>query len=941
MSLTLGLNTALSGLMTNQRGLDVISQNVVNVNTKGYTRKVMNPESRVLDGKGAGVQDGGVTRMVNEGLLKDLRRQSSNLGKLEAEQRFYPRIDDMFGEVADNTSIAHGLNSLNEAFEVLSSQADKPSTQWGTVQTGQDVAEQLRSMTDQLQHLRLEADGEIEATVNLINQKITDIHDINQKIVKNSAVSTGTTDLEDKRDTLVTDLAQLVDLQYFKRNDGGVVVYTSSGQMLLDNQPQLLSYSATSNIDAWMTAAGGQFGKISVDGGATDLAPEVVGGELRAFLNMRDKVIPDMQATIDEIAVRMKETINQAHNRGTSLPNVANYYQGTRIFAQQPSIVPNANETAGVIYQNGASIDSTAYTSLDIAADVTKPWRATMTAPGTSPFDATNFAVGRTFTLSGAEDTANDGTYRVTGWTSVDLITVEKVNTPQTMQLTGTGDVVIATFDSDGNQLKRTTLNAVMQDDYTAAYGGAPGTNRSITDFASKTSHGNWSINEVSAHVESWLMSQGYASAEVNLDGDGKMVVDLGETDKSLVFRDQGTSAAGNDAADTTIAFDVNGDGATDQTIEGFANFFGLNDFYTAASKNFIFDSAVQSASFATSRSRDLTIYDTTGKLGDTMTIPVNSSLEDIATRINAHTRSTESAALDSLNDAWTTSTAATVSVTDSSGNAITPVVIPAGAVTLEQLAGLLTSNTVTGSVVIEGATRRLRLTDNRGEPLTMTISGGNFAAGGTLGTALDMVQKQRISAGVVPEGAGYRLRLVHSGGDEVYASSTLDGQGNNLLSDIDFKRGASRFGELLNVRSDILIAPEKMGRGAMQWNDDKDQYYLSEGDNTTAIGMAAAMTTKIDMDSAGGIYSGKYTLSEFAASSISVVVSEAQHSTDQLDYQTKLNESLNFQNSSYSGVNIDEEVSAMIDFQQAYSASAKVITVLQEMLDTLINIMR
>jgi flagellar hook-associated protein FlgK len=45
MSLNLALSTAISGLSTAQAGLDVISNNIANVNTEGYTRKVFNPES--------------------------------------------------------------------------------------------------------------------------------------------------------------------------------------------------------------------------------------------------------------------------------------------------------------------------------------------------------------------------------------------------------------------------------------------------------------------------------------------------------------------------------------------------------------------------------------------------------------------------------------------------------------------------------------------------------------------------------------------------------------------------------------------------------------------------------------------------------------------------------------------------------------------------------
>lgn len=931
MSLTLGLNTALSGLLTSQRALDTIAQNVTNVNTKGYVRKVMNQESRVLNGYGAGVQVGSVTRAVNEGLLKDIRKQTANLGRLEAEQLYYPRIDDLFGNVADNTSIAHKMNDLYEAFETLGGQVNKPSIQWSTVQSAQDTAELLDRMTEQLQSLRLEADREVETTVQLINDKLAAIHDLNQKIVKNGAVSTGTTDLEDKRDLVMTELASLIDIQYYKRQDGSMIVYTNSGEMLVDNQDQPLSYSANSQIDAWMTSSGGQFNKISVAGGSADLGPLVQGGKLRALLDMRDKKVTDLQASLDEMAVTLREEINQVHNRGTSYPNVSYRYEGTRTFAKQGNVVPNAADTsADLIF--GTSTISPA--TMSIGADTTNPWQTTMTAAA-GTFSA--LSAGATFSLTDAEDSANNGTYRVVSVSGTgDSITVEKVNPRQTMQLSGTEDVAITIFDQNGEQAYTTTLNEIMKTNYSGSYTAATvGSGRSLSDFAAKGDHDQWAINEVSAHLEGWLRSLGpsYSGASVNLDANGKMIIDTGVTTQSLAFRDQTTSAGGAAAADATIKFDVDGDGNSDQTVKGFSNFFGLNDFFVSTTQNSIYDSTILPSTFKTTAARDLTILDSTGQLGRSMSFPAGSTLESIADTINQSTRTTESALM-GAGASFNLTTAATITVATGNGTVATATVGP-GAVTLEQIAGALTKGSVVGSVVQDGSGYRLRLHSTAGEELTVSMSGGTMS-GGTLESSLGMAKQQHISASVVPEGSGYRLRIVDAENKEVFLTSSDDINGGDLLSEIGLGPAATRQAGTMSVRSDLMTAPEKMSRGSMQWNADLGKYYLSEGDNSTVLDLAATMNAKRAMSSAGGLYAGNYSLSEYAAATISLVTSDAQYSADTLEYQATLNQSLDFQYTSFSGVNLDEEVSSMIDYQQAYSATAKVITVLQEMLETL-----
>ena len=66
MSLTLALNNALSGLRVNQQSLAVLAQNIANANTEGYTRKVVDQSSVVIDGVGSGVRVDDISRKVDQ-----------------------------------------------------------------------------------------------------------------------------------------------------------------------------------------------------------------------------------------------------------------------------------------------------------------------------------------------------------------------------------------------------------------------------------------------------------------------------------------------------------------------------------------------------------------------------------------------------------------------------------------------------------------------------------------------------------------------------------------------------------------------------------------------------------------------------------------------------------------------------------------------------------
>lgn len=62
------------------------------------------------------------------------------------------------------------------------------------------------------------------------------------------------------------------------------------------------------------------------------------------------------------------------------------------------------------------------------------------------------------------------------------------------------------------------------------------------------------------------------------------------------------------------------------------------------------------------------------------------------------------------------------------------------------------------------------------------------------------------------------------------------------------------------------------------------------------------------------------------------------KHSDDMIDNQLLVSQQIYMKKESVSGVSMNEEVTDMIKFQQSYNANAKVISVVSEMLDTLIN---
>jgi flagellar hook-associated protein 1 len=90
-----------------------------------------------------------------------------------------------------------------------------------------------------------------------------------------------------------------------------------------------------------------------------------------------------------------------------------------------------------------------------------------------------------------------------------------------------------------------------------------------------------------------------------------------------------------------------------------------------------------------------------------------------------------------------------------------------------------------------------------------------------------------------------------------------------------------------------------------------------------------------ISLDSAG---SGTFTFDEFYGSIVSTVGIEAFSSQSTYIQQEGILLQLDTRRESISGVSIDEEMINMIKFQQAYNAAARLIGVVDELLDTIIS---
>lgn len=724
MALMSGIQNTLSGMKTAQAQLELIGRNVANVDTPGYTRKTAQQKNLVLAGYSAGVQLGDVKRNVNQGLLRSFLSSNSLTSNLSAKNEYLSKTEVLLGTPEGNNSLASNVSDLQKYFDSFAADVTSASNRYSLLSSAQTITSRLNYVSEQIQKNRGDADVDIKDTVASVNKCLDTLSELNDSIVKYNVLGyDGVADLQDQRDQVLRELSGYLDVSYFTRENGEIVVQTTGGVTLLDREPHKLSHSAIAQAGATSTYAGGNISGIMVDG--QDITNQIKSGALKGLIEIRDVTLPSLQSQLDELAGVLKAGINQAHNQGTAFPNTPSELSGSRSFL----------------------------------------------------------------------DPANQN------------IRIDE------------GDVRFIIFDENGKQVS------------TASLGGNMGfTQGSMTDMADT--------------VQNWLRSAdgpNLPQATVSFDREGKLQINTGDSNYKIGIVDEVSSNPGSAQKDAKISFDANGDGQYDRDFSGFSSFFGLNDFFTSNTNEYIYDSKVLSpgANLGLHNTATIGFSDSSGMNFGEIKVYPNDSVQNIVTRINT-----------------------------------------------------------------------------------------------------DPALNGKIRASLVPNGSGYKLRIENIGGDQLEISDNSVPQ-SGLLDTLGLAPSNAGVSTTLGVRDDIKVAPELIANGSPVFNTTSGKYDLNAAANNIANAMAKVFSISQTFGQSGTIGKTDTTLSNYASTFVGNISSASSNAAEELAYQQTLTGSISLKEAQLGGVDIDEELSQMIVFQQTYAACAQAFTASKEILDMLLDIVK
>jgi flagellar hook-associated protein 1 FlgK len=312
-----------------QQSLSVIAGNVANANTPGYVDESVNQIATSTAGQpGVSVDTTGINRNLNTLLQSQLWTETSGGSYADTTAQLYQQLQQIYGSPGSSSSFSAIYNNFTTALQSLSSNPGSYSAQTQVVGAAQAVTQNLNSMTGTVQELRTQAEQGIASDVQTANTALQQIAQINEKL-EAAPQDSATATLEDQRGQDITQLSQLMNVNVVQNSNNQISVFTATGQQLVSGvQASQLTFgnvgtlSATSLWSANPSQDGaGTITLVSPSGTSTDLVAgnAIQSGEIGAYLQMRDTILPQAQNQLDELANQMSQALSNQTTGGTAV----------------------------------------------------------------------------------------------------------------------------------------------------------------------------------------------------------------------------------------------------------------------------------------------------------------------------------------------------------------------------------------------------------------------------------------------------------------------------------------------------------------------------------------------------------------------------------------------------------------------------------------------
>lgn len=345
------LNIAKTALDAQQYGMGVTAHNIANVNTEGYSRQspVLAPKQPLLSEgliMGRGVETNSVVRSSDAFIENKLMQEKSSMSSSREMEKYMQVIEGFFNENSE-TSISTMLSKFWNMWHDIATNPSGAPERMALYEHSVLLSEQFNALGTDLTQIETDLTGSVNSGIGKINQITDEIAQVNKQIVSMEANNTAN-DLRDKRNSLVSELNEYLDVKTFEQSDGSLTIIAAKGvTLVLGNSSYDLQLGGNNGDRVqWQDSSGND----------VDITNHITGGKLGGWLDMRDEIVAKYKLDLDAMAKEFIWTVNRQHSQGVGLEGFGSI-TGTYAVTH-----PNAAITAsGLSYQDKVDDNNKAF----------------------------------------------------------------------------------------------------------------------------------------------------------------------------------------------------------------------------------------------------------------------------------------------------------------------------------------------------------------------------------------------------------------------------------------------------------------------------------------------------------------------------------------------------------------------------------------------------
>jgi flagellar hook-associated protein 1 len=310
------LNIARQGMMVSQIGLDLTGHNTANVNTEGYSRRRMAVTSR-MQILGGGAEFQGIKRYTDQFATDRLIHEETLKGFAEQRGEILSHVSDLFNDL-EGTGLGSALDEFYGAFRLLESNPSDLTVRQEVIARTEELAQAFNRVSSELETVRQNTDNLLRASAAEINVRTEELVQLNSDIVMAEMQNKDTSDILDRREQLVREMAEHADITFIENDNGQITVFLEGGLPLVEGNTR----STLQVLDS-AVPGGARVEYVTESGQVNDITTTIKDGCMGGTLDTRDVILPSLASDLDQLAYDITVAYNAIHAGGVGLDTVS------------------------------------------------------------------------------------------------------------------------------------------------------------------------------------------------------------------------------------------------------------------------------------------------------------------------------------------------------------------------------------------------------------------------------------------------------------------------------------------------------------------------------------------------------------------------------------------------------------------------------------------